>query len=150
MYQSWEYPSVASIRLFIEELADLDPDTPGSWYQIGIVLRETERLIGDCGIHVPATEPRQAEVGLSLAPSYQRRGLATEALNALLGYLFGTRGKHRVIGSTDPQNVASIAMMRRVGMRQEASFVESLWFKGEWVDDLLFAILKREWSSSQG
>jgi RimJ/RimL family protein N-acetyltransferase len=39
-------------------------------------------------------------------------------------------------------------LLQRVGMRQEAHFVKSLWFRGEWVDDVIFAILSSEWRSS--
>ena len=35
--------------------------------------------------------------------------------------------------------------MERVGLRREAHFRESLWFKGEWVDDVIYAMLRREW-----
>jgi len=41
----------------------------------------------------------------------------------------------------------SIALLKRVGMRQEAHFCKSLWFKGDWADDAVFAILASEWSS---
>jgi RimJ/RimL family protein N-acetyltransferase len=144
-YQSWEPASAAEVRAFIEGLAGIGPDAPGRWYQLGIVLRATGELIGDCGIHVSATEPREAEVGITVAPGFQRRGLAGEALRALLGFLFDDLGKHRVYGSLDPRNAASLALLERVGMRREAHFVESLWFKGAWADDVVCALLKREW-----
>jgi len=35
-------------------------------------------------------------------------------------------------------------------MRQEAHFVESLRFKGEWADDVICAVLQREWSEIKG
>jgi aminoglycoside 6'-N-acetyltransferase len=38
-------------------------------------------------------------------------------------------------------------MLEAVGMRQEGHLVDSTWSKGEWTDDLLFAILRREWPS---
>jgi RimJ/RimL family protein N-acetyltransferase len=47
----------------------------------------------------------------------------------------------------DPRNEPSVALLKRVGMRQEAHFRESLWFKGEWVDDMVFGILGSEWKS---
>jgi RimJ/RimL family protein N-acetyltransferase len=47
----------------------------------------------------------------------------------------------------DPRNAACIAVLERVGMRQEAHFRESLWLKGEWVDDMVFGILASEWES---
>jgi RimJ/RimL family protein N-acetyltransferase len=37
--------------------------------------------------------------------------------------------------------------MQRLGMRQEALLRENLWFKGAWADDIVFAILEREWKT---
>ena len=39
-------------------------------------------------------------------------------------------------------------LLERVGMRKEAHFVQSLQFRGEWVDDVIFAILADEWNRS--
>jgi RimJ/RimL family protein N-acetyltransferase len=47
----------------------------------------------------------------------------------------------------DPRNAASIALCRRLGMREEAYFVEDLWFKGGWGDTGIYAILDREWAA---
>jgi len=46
----------------------------------------------------------------------------------------------------DPRNDASIALCRRLGMREEAHFVEDMWFKGEWADTGVYAILASEWT----
>jgi RimJ/RimL family protein N-acetyltransferase len=70
-------------------------------------------------------------------------------LRALLNYLLVDLGKHRAFASVDPRNLRSIALMQRVGMRQEAHFVRSLWFKGEWVDDVIFAVLASDWRSAK-
>ena len=58
---------------------------------------------------------------------------------------FGALDMHRVYGCTDGRNDASAALMRRLGMRQEAHFRENEIFKGEWGDELVFAILADEW-----
>lgn len=60
-------------------------------------------------------------------------------------YIFGTLGKHRVYGSVDPRNTASMALLERVGLRKEAHHRQSLWFKGEWADDVIYATLADEW-----
>jgi RimJ/RimL family protein N-acetyltransferase len=146
-FQSWGTQSRDEIQAYISGLSATEPGKPGSWYQIGITLRSTGELIGDCGFHVLEAEPRQAEVGITLAPEYQSQGYATEALRALLDYLFVKLGKHRAFGSVDPRNVQSIRLMQRVGMRNEAHFVKSLWFKGAWVDDMIFAMLASDWKS---
>lgn len=102
-------------------------------------------LVGDCGLHFPEGRDHEAEFGITLMPAHQGMGYASEALRAVLQYLFITLDKHRVYGSTDPRNLPSQRMMERVGMRREAHFRESLWFKGTWVDDIIYAMLRREW-----
>ena len=96
-----------------------------------------------------ADDSRQVEIGFTLAPEYQGQGFGTEAVTGLLNHLLGRCKKHRVFASVDPRNEASVALLKRVGMRQEAHFHESLWFKGEWVDDMVFAILESEWKNLQ-
>lgn len=80
-------------------------------------------------------------------PAFQGRGLATEAVVGLLDCLFVRLGKHRVVASVDPRNLASVRLLKRLGMREEAHFRESLLFKGDWVDDAVFAILASEWTT---
>ena len=148
-YQGWEPKSADEVRAFIAEIGAARPFAPGTWHQLGIALRSTDELLGDCGVHVPQNEPDQAEFGITLAPTFHGRGYATEAIRAMLWLAFDTLGKHRVFGSIDPRNVRSIALVRRTGFRQEAYFVESLRFKGEWADDVVFAMLAREWRAAQ-
>ncbi len=149
-FQSWGTESVDVIQSYIRRLAAIEPGTPGDWYQVGIYLLAGGKLIGDCGFRVLKDEPEQAEVGVTIAPEFQKQGYATEALRALLDYLFVRLNKHRVFGSVDPRNHSSMALQRRVGMRQEAHFVQSLWFRGEWVDDVIFAMLGSEWKANDG
>lgn len=144
-YQSWAPTSAEDVRIFIERLQDRALLTPGAWFQLGIVRRDTGELIGDCGIHPRADEPRQVELGITLAPAAQRQGLAAEALGALLDYLFTRTETHRVCCSVDPRNHSCLRLLEKIGMRREGHLVESLWFKGEWVDDVVFGILRKEW-----
>jgi RimJ/RimL family protein N-acetyltransferase len=144
-YQSWVPHDLDDARRFIDGLRSVPFGTPGSWCQLGIRLRDPGTLVGDVGIHFPADEPRQMEVGFTVAPAHQRRGLGAEAVTGLLDHLFGPLRTHRVFASVDPRNEASMRLLRSIGMRQEACFRESLWFKGQWADDVVFAVLAREW-----
>lgn len=143
-YQNWEPQSLGDAAEFIDGLATVEFDTPGTWFQFGIRLRESGDLVGDFGVHF-LEDGQQAEIGVTLAPEWQGLGLGSEALIAVLDCLFGPMGKHRVVASVDPRNTPSVTLMRRVGMRQEAHFRQSLRFKGEWVDDVVFAALGPEW-----
>ena len=128
-YQSWEAPYPPSqARQFLRELQATHPDTPGEWFQLAVALRRTDRLIGDCAAHVRADDPRQAEIGFTLAPEH---------------------GKHRVSATCDDRNTRSAAVLERVGMRREGHLLESTWAKGEWTSDLLYAVLRREWPTSR-
>ncbi|MEU5725866.1 GNAT family protein [Micromonospora sp. NPDC047738] len=90
---------------------------------------------------------RTAEIGYVFNPEFSGRGLATEAAAALLGWGFEEFGLHRVYGRCHAGNEASARLMTRLGMRCEARHVESYLFRGEWADQLVFAMLAREWRS---
>jgi RimJ/RimL family protein N-acetyltransferase len=141
-YQSWKPQSLEEIEAFIERNASNAALAPDTWYQIGIATA-CGSIIGDIGIHVTADE--QVELGVTLEPGAQRRGFATEALTALLDRLFCDLRKHRVFASVDPRNHRSLALMHRLHFRQEGHFRESLYIDGEWVDDVVFAMLQQEW-----
>jgi RimJ/RimL family protein N-acetyltransferase len=146
-FQSWDAPyPLADGEVMIAALLGEHPDTPGQWFQYAVSLRSVGELIGDCAARTDADDPRQAEIGFTLAPEHQGRGYATEATRALLRYLFGERAKHRVSASCDARNTASARVLERLGMRLEGHLRESTWAKGEWTDDLLFAMLDREWA----
>ena len=145
-YQSWDapYPREEGER-FVQAIAHDHPDTAGEWFQFAAALRATGQLIGDCAAMPLADDPRQCEIGFTLAERYQGHGYATEAARLLIGYLFTVRGKHRIIAYCDPRNAPSAAVLERLGMRREGHLRESTWAKGEWTDDLLYAVLDHEW-----
>jgi RimJ/RimL family protein N-acetyltransferase len=58
--------------------------------------------------------------------------------------VFGQPGRHRVHASVDPRNLASMTLMESPGMRQEGRFRDSPCVHGEWVDDVVSALLARE------
>jgi RimJ/RimL family protein N-acetyltransferase len=144
-FQSFEPGSLRDVEKWIEGLQMDRFDEPGTWFQFAIRLRDSGQLVGDLGTRFDAEDPRVVEVGFTISPAHQRRGYGTEAVVGALDHLFVSAGKHRVYGSVDPRNRASIALLEKVGMRREAHFRESLWFKGEWVDDVVFGILESEW-----
>jgi RimJ/RimL family protein N-acetyltransferase len=146
-YQGWESFGPEDAAKLIAGQADMEPGVPGTWFQLAIVERTTETMIGDCGLHCRLDDPRQMELGVTLAPSHQRQGYATEALGCVLDFVFGTLGKHRVSAVTDAENTAAASLFRRLGFRQEAHFVEHRWYKGYWDSEFLFAMLRREWES---
>lgn len=144
-YQSWEGISEAEAHAFIQEDKEALPDVPGQWFQIAVELKETGLLVGDCAFKIEEHDERQAEIGYTLSRAYQGRGIASEAVSCVLDYAFVTRALHRVIAITDCENVASIALLERLGLRREGHFLQNVWFKGKWGDEYLYAMLQEEW-----
>ncbi len=147
-FQSWDSFGPADAARLIADQSEVVPGTPGTWLQLALVLSESATVVGDCGIHFRKDDPQQVELGITLAPAHQGQGLASEALRRVLAYVFGALGKHRAFAVTDAENHAAAALFRRVGFRQEAHFVEHVWFKGGWGSEFLFAMLHREWQAS--
>lgn len=145
-YQSWEIPySREQAVAFLAEMRQIEPGAPGQWYQLAIELKATGALIGDCAFGRLKEDARQAEIGYSLARTYQGEGYASEAIHRLLDYLFGELELHRVRAICDVNNLASIRLLERVGMRREAHFIENFWLKGHWSSEYWYGILRREW-----
>lgn len=105
------------------------------------------RVIGDLTLLMVSHKHNQGEIGFVFHPDSTGRGLATEAARVLLGIGFDDIGFHRIVGRCDARNDASAALMTRVGMRQEAHFVENEWVKGEWTGEKVFALRAAEWRS---
>ncbi|WP_270181318.1 GNAT family N-acetyltransferase [Alkalihalobacillus sp. CinArs1] len=145
-YQSWDDYTKEDGIAFFEEMANARFDAPGEYYQIAFELMETNDLIGDCVVHPLAEDPRQVEIGFTLARKFQGKGYAYEALTTLLDYLFVDLKKHRAFAVSDVKNEGSVRLLENLGMRREGHFVQNIWFKGEWGSEYLYAILNKEWS----
>jgi RimJ/RimL family protein N-acetyltransferase len=148
-YQDWESFGPDEAARLIDGQSGLEPNVPGTWFQLAIVVGTTGIMIGDCGLHCRQEDPRQMEIGITVAPAHQRRGYATEAIECLLGFVFGSLGKHRVAAVTDAENRSAASLFSRLGFRLEAHFVEHLWFKGQWGSEFVFALLRREWEQGR-
>ena len=145
-YQSWEPAySLADAELFLDSQRGLVFGQPGEWVQLAIVDRKTSALYGDCAVRVVTDRPATAEIGVTLAQTSQRKGLATEALTAVLTELFEQHGIHRVVAETDDRNLAVGRLLERLGFRCEARLIEADWFKGDWSTLRMYAMLNREW-----
>jgi RimJ/RimL family protein N-acetyltransferase len=112
---------------------------------LGVERLGDGRLVGEVSLIWRSVADQQAEIGYILHPAAQRQGIATEAARALLAFGFEDVGLHRIYARCDARNAASARVMQRLGMRQEAHFHEHIHVKGRWDEELICAILDREW-----
>ena len=145
-YQSWNTTfSMDDARRFFAEQQQVEFGQPGAWEQLAAVDRDTGDLYGDCAVRVLDDQPATAELGVTLAPDAQGRGLESEALAGVLQVLFEDHGFHRVYAETDARNVAVHRVLERLGFRCESNLIEADWFKAEWTSLRVYALLRREW-----
>ena len=145
-YQSWDSPfTLAQAQTFVDSLGATNPDTPGAWFQFALVEAATGLHVGDVAAGVDADDPRLVTIGVTLSTSAQGNGYASEAVAWLLDYLFLERNKHRATADCDVRNDHVVALFERLQMRREAHHLQSAWWKDEWVDEYVYALVAHEW-----
>ena len=142
-YQGWIPKTLDEVTAFIAKNPK-EYNQLGTWFQLTILEKNTNTVIGDIGVHF--IDQHQSEIGCTLAKQYHGKGFATEALHQVIHHLFHDLNKHRIVTSIDPQNINSIKLVERLGFRKEAHIKKSILMNGKWVDDIVYAILKEEWS----
>lgn len=115
-HQGWERTDDESVRSDIVEMSRRSPGEPGGWVQFTVEERQSGRIVGDVGVAVTRSEPHVAKIGYTIAPAFQERGYATEAVRALVDYAFDTLGAEVVRAHASAENVASIRVAEKVGM----------------------------------
>lgn len=144
-YQSWgvDYSRADAERLVAGQRGGQLP-APGAWLQLAVRETASGGLLGDLALHRLDEQPDTFEVGVTLARSSQGRGVASEALSALLDLVFDHAHAHRVVASCDARNDSVARLLTRVGFRRESRQVDADWSKGEWTTLDGFAVLARE------
>jgi RimJ/RimL family protein N-acetyltransferase len=127
LYQGWSVMTQAQARDFLQEMHGVRLFRPGTWTQLGIATAE-DVLVGDVGVHL-SDDALTAEIGFTLQPKAQGRGIATGAVKEALELLFALTPARRAYGITDTRNIASIRLLERVGFRFEEE--RDVVFRGE-------------------
>ncbi|MGI2258286.1 GNAT family N-acetyltransferase [Shewanella sp. GXUN23E] len=146
-YQSWSEYTLEDANALFRNMGRRAFGAPGHWFQIAIIDNQTGQLTGDLALHF--IDGRQTEVGFTLASDWQGQGIAAEALELMLSFLFDTMKQHRVISVTDCRNEGAVKLLERLNFRREAHFVENIFFKGEWGSEYQYAMLASEWASKR-
>jgi RimJ/RimL family protein N-acetyltransferase len=103
--------SIAKMQSFIDSYQEYGY---GKW---AVIYRQTGQLIGYCGIGVEQIDGTiENELGYRFDPQFWGQGLATEAASACLKYAFSTLHLEYLLGIVEPENVASVRVLEKIGM----------------------------------
>lgn len=132
-YQAWGPNTYEQTQAFVHAAA-----TPTADRFVFAVLLESEVVgIASLKLHGPST----AEIAYGVHPRLWGQGIATTAARELLRLGFDEHGRHRIFGTCDPRNLASAAVLRKVGMRYEGRMRGTIYTRDGWRDSDLYAIL---------
>jgi len=150
-YLYWGPRSRAEVAEMLERIKKMTSfQAEGHAVRLAAVLPESGALVGDISLRLLSREDRQGEIGFVIHPDHHGHGYATEGAAALIDLGFRELGLHRIVGSADARNTGSVRVMERLGMRREALFRENELVKGEWTDEVIYAVLATEWRFAVG
>jgi ribosomal-protein-serine acetyltransferase len=112
---------------------------------LGILVDDA--LAGTLGLHYLDWFDRSAELGYWVASHLEGRGYVTRAARRTLALAFGSAGLHRVVIRCALDNERSRRVAERLGFRVEGLLREAQWVGGRFLDQHLFALLRREFEA---
>ncbi|MEU8998311.1 GNAT family protein [Streptomyces caniferus] len=121
----------------------------GDLLQLAVVVRDSGTLVGDVTFVWKSSAHRQGGIGYVFHPDHAGHGYATEASRALLELGFEELHLHRIQAELDGRNTASARLLERLGMRREGHLRENEFLDGEWADEVVYAMLAREWRAQR-
>ena len=87
----------------------------------------------------------EVEIGYTILPGERRKGYATEAIEIMVDYLFLWKGIVRIQAKADPDNTGSWKALEKAGFKREGILRKTFYCRGEWRDDCMYSILRKEW-----
>lgn len=104
-------------------------------------------LIGDCGFHTWWRQYRFAEMSYAIwDEDWHRQGLASEAIATVLPFGFGEMGLERVEAFVNPENEASIYLLRKFGFQEKGLLHSRFYNAADLQDTLVFSLLRQDFS----
>ncbi|MBV1774703.1 GNAT family N-acetyltransferase [Burkholderiaceae bacterium DAT-1] len=144
-YQGWTVQADEAALDFLVAMAEAPLFRPGHWIQLGMADPLSNLLIGDLGVFL-SDDQTYCTIGFTLSRPWQRRGIASEALNILSTILFTQTPIQRIEASADMRNTPSWRLLERCGFRRIDA--RDAFFKGEWCTEYLYTYARLDYEAS--
>ena len=135
------------IKFFIKRDKDNDKGFKGT--NLAVILKNTKRIIGWCGIQPFEPMPDKFEIFFGLSPDYWNLGYTTEAAAAVLAYGFNTLGLPEIVAGVKPQNKASIAVLEKIGMIYQQPITQVPKGSDFYLGERLYALTKARYGRNK-
>jgi ribosomal-protein-alanine N-acetyltransferase len=121
----------------------------GTEFHYGIVIKETDELVGIAGIKNIDYKNRKCEIGYWVGKKFWGNGYAKEAISLLLGVAFSSLGMNRVYATVFTFNERSLKVLESLSFVKEGVMRHSVFHVDKFVDDIMLSLLKSEYKPAE-
>ncbi|TXS40484.1 N-acetyltransferase [Streptomyces sp. uw30] len=154
----WEIIGDPEVERFTgESPAELTPERVRAWYgsrsaqpdrlDLAVTDRATGELVGEVVLYEWDPQARSCTFRTLIGPGGRGRGIGTEATRLIIGHGFGQLGLHRIQLEAYSYNRRALHVYEKVGFATEGIRREIELRDGEWVDEVMMALLDHEWAA---
>lgn len=129
-YEVWGPNSTEDTIQYLEACIEKASESPRKHWETAIVMKETERLIGSCGIRIGTENPKAAGLGYIMHPDFWGQGFTSEAVRGMMEFAHKKLGINRFWATCAQENIASWRVMEKAGMEREGEMKAYLNAKG--------------------
>ncbi|SNY09566.1 GNAT family N-acetyltransferase [Paractinoplanes atraurantiacus] len=143
---SFDSRNEAAAEAMIDGVVERAQSSPRTEYYLAVTAPDDE-LVGFARLGLSGV--KAAKLGYAIRADRWGNGYATDAASRMISFAFEELGLHRVSAAIGPDNTASIAVARKLGMQHEGRLRDHVFTNGAWRDSLLYSILTDEWDHSK-
>ena len=138
-YYSLPFENFEEYYKLVESYADYYLN--GNYFRWGLVLKETNEMIGIVQLHSKDMLNDACKLGYILGKNYQHNGYMEEALNKIIEFSFNNLPIHRIEAEVVTDNLKSLKLVKKLNMTYEGIRKESYKYQDRYYDQALFSIL---------
>lgn len=133
------------VREYMKKLLSPFTGEEGVWNGFCVERKSDGQSLGGISFRYENFDSAIVEIGYRFDKDFYGQGYATEAVDALLGWLFNDIGIHKAVAKCDPENIASYRIMEKLGMQKEALLRKHYKMDDVYTDELIYGILSDEY-----
>ena len=150
-YLPWGPADDELVKKIVDSRLKSQIEQPRTRFEFIVCLKDSGETVGAVGLHL-GSDLKQGDLGFIFNRRFWGRGYASEAARGMLRFGFMDLDLHRITAKCDGENLASEAVMKRIGMRKEGETRSSVFTKvrgvSQWRGEKHYAMLQKEFLNS--